>query len=60
MKKEYIKPTSEAVNFFPESALMGVSGGESKMGINSSDDAAIDDINQMKSNQQGFGKGLWD
>ena len=37
MKKEYIKPTSEAVNFFPESALMGVSGGDSKMGINSDD-----------------------
>ena len=60
MKKEYIKPTSEAVNFFPESALMSVSGGESKMGINSSDDAAIDDVSQMKSNHQGFGKGLWD
>lgn len=60
MKKEYIKPTSEAVNFFPESALMGVSGGESKMGINSSDDAAIDDVSQMKSNHQGIGKGLWE
>lgn len=60
MKKEYIKPTSEAVNLFTESALMSVSGGESKMGINSSDDAAIDDINQMKSNHQGIGKGLWD
>lgn len=60
MKKEYIKPTSEAVNFFPESALMGVSGGDSQMGINSSDDAAIDDVSQMKSNHQGIGKGLWD
>ena len=60
MKKEYIKPTSEAVNFFPESALMGVSGGDSKMGINSSDDAAIDDVSQMKSNHQGIGKGLWE
>ena len=30
------------------------------MGINSSDDAAIDDVSQMKSNHQGFGKGLWD
>lgn len=60
MKKEYIKPTSEAVNFFPESALMGVSGGDSKMGINSDDTDAIDDISQMKSNHQGIGKGLWD
>lgn len=60
MKKEYIKPTSEAVNFFPESALMGVSGGDSQMGINSDDGDAIDDINQMKSNHQGIGKGLWD
>ncbi len=59
MKKEYIKPTSEAVNFFPESALMGVSSGE-KMTINSDDTEAIDDINQMKSNHQGIGKGLWD
>lgn len=58
MKKEYIKPTSEAVNFFPESALMGVSGGESKMTINS--DETIDDVSQMKSNHQGIGKGLWD
>ena len=58
MKKEYIKPTSEAVNFFPESALMGVSGGESQMTINS--DETIDDVNQMKSNHQGIGKGLWD
>ncbi len=57
MKKEYIKPTSEAVNFFPESALMGVSG---EMNINSDDTEAIDDINQMKSNHQGIGKGLWD
>lgn len=57
MKKEYIKPTSEAVNFFPESALMGTSN---TMGINSDEGEAIDDINQMKSNQQGFGKGLWD
>ena len=60
MKKEYIKPTSEAVNFFPESALMGVSGGDSQMGINSDEGEAIDDISQMKSNKQGFGKGLWD
>lgn len=58
MKKEYIKPTSETVNFFPESALMGVSSGEMK--INSDDTEAIDDINQMKSNHQGIGKGLWD
>ena len=57
MKKEYIKPTSEAVNFFPESALMGVSN---TMDINSDDTDAIDDINQMKSNHQGIGKGLWD
>lgn len=57
MKKEYIKPTSEAVNFFPESALMGTSN---TMGINSDEGEAIDDINQMKSNKQGFGKGLWD
>lgn len=57
MKKEYIKPTSEAVNFFPESALMGVSG---EMNINSDDTEAIDDVNQMKSNHQGIGKGLWD
>ena len=58
MKKEYIKPTSEAVNLFPESALMGVSGGESQMTINS--DETIDDVSQMKSNHQGIGKGLWD
>ena len=57
MKKEYIKPTSEAVNFFPESALMGTSG---TMGINSDDTEAIDDVSQMKSNHQGIGKGLWD
>ena len=57
MKKEYIKPTSEAVNFFPESALMGTSN---TMGINSDEGEAIDDINQMKSNHQGIGKGLWD
>lgn len=47
MKKEYIKPTSEAVNFFPESALMGVSN---TMDINSDDTDAINDVNQMKSN----------
>lgn len=58
MKKEYIKPTSEAVNFFPESALMNVSSGEMK--INSDDTEAIDDVTQMKSNHQGIGKGLWD
>lgn len=58
MKKEYIKPTSEAVNLFTESALMSVSGGESKMTINS--DETIDDVSQMKSNHQGIGKGLWD
>ena len=57
MKKEYIKPKSEAVNFFPESALMGTSN---TMGINSDEGDAIDDVNQMKSNKQGFGKGLWD
>ncbi len=60
MKKEYIKPTSEAVNFFPESALMGVSGENDELQINSSDDAAINDVSQMKSNHQGIGKGLWD
>ena len=60
MKKEYIKPTSEAVNFFPESALMGVSGGNDELQINSSDDAAINDVSQMKSNHQGIGKGLWE
>ncbi len=58
MKKEYIKPTSEAVNFFPESALMGVSSGE--LNVNSDEGDAIDDINQVKSNHQGIGKGLWD
>lgn len=58
MKKEYIKPTSEAVNFVPESALMSVS--EEKMTINSDDTDAINDVNQMKSNHQGIGKGLWD
>ena len=58
MKKEYIKPPSEAVNFFPESALMSVSG--EKMTINSDDTDAINDVNQMKSNHQGIGKGLWD
>lgn len=57
MKKEYIKPTSEAVNLFPESAMMSVSN---TMDINSDDTEAIDDINQMKSNHQGIGKGLWD
>lgn len=30
------------------------------MGINSDEGEAIDDISQMKSNKQGFGKGLWD
>lgn len=59
MKKEYIKPTSEAVNFFPESALMGVSGGESKMGINYDDDDAVE-VGKLQSNHQGIGKGLWD
>ena len=58
MKKEYIKPTSEAVNLIPESAMMSAS--EGKMTINSDDTEAIDDINQMKSNHQGIGKGLWD
>lgn len=57
MKKEYIKPTSEAVNFFPESALMGVSN---TMDINSDEGDAINDVSQMKSNHQGIGKGLWD
>lgn len=58
MKKEYIKPTSEAVNFFPESALMGVSG---ELNVNSDEgDDLINDINQTKSNHQGIGKGLWD
>ncbi len=60
MKKEYIKPTSEAVNFFPESALMSVSGGNDELKINSSDDAAINDVGEMKSNHQGIGKGLWE
>ena len=57
MKKEYIKPTSEAVNFFPESALMGVSN---TMDINSDEGDVINDVSQMKSNHQGIGKGLWD
>lgn len=57
MKKEYIKPTSESVNLFPESAMMSASN---TMDINSDDTEAIDDINQMKSNHQGIGKGLWD
>ena len=57
MKKEYIKPTSEAVNFFPESALMSVSN---TMDINSDDGDAINDVGEMKSNHQGIGKGLWD
>ena len=57
MKKEYIKPTSEAVNFFPESALMGLSN---TMDINSDEGDAINDVSQMKSNHQGIGKGLWD
>lgn len=57
MKKEYIKPTSEAVNFFPESALMSVSN---TMDINSDEGDAINDVSQMKSNHQGIGKGLWD
>lgn len=60
MKKEYIKPTSEAVNLFTESLMMGASGGESQMNINSNDDDAINDVSQMKSNHQGIGKGLWD
>lgn len=60
MKKEYIKPTSETVNLFPESAMMSMSGGDDELKINSSDDAAINDVNQMKSNHQGIGKGLWD
>mgnify|MGYP004528633357 CR=1 len=57
MKKEYIKPTSEAVNLFTESLMMGTSG---ELKINSDDTEAIDDVNQMKSNHQGIGKGLWD
>lgn len=57
MKKEYIKPTSETVNLFPESALMGVSN---TMDINSDEGDAINDVSQMKSNHQGIGKGLWD
>lgn len=56
MKKEYIKPTSEAVNLFTESLMMS----QSELGINSDDTEAIDDVNQMKSNHQGIGKGLWD
>ena len=56
MKKEYIKPTSETVNLFPESAMMS----QSELRINSDEGEAIDDINQMKSNHQGIGKGLWD
>ena len=55
MKKEYIKPTSETVSFFPESPMMSQS--DVSMGIS---DETIDDENQMKSNHQGFGKGLWD
>lgn len=57
MKKEYIKPTSEAVNLFTESLMMGTSD---TMRINSDDTEAIDDVSQMKSNHQGIGKGLWD
>ena len=57
MKKEYIKPTSEAVNLFTESLMMGTSG---ELKINSDDTEAIDDVNQMKSNHQGIVKGLWD
>lgn len=57
MKKEYIKPTSEAVNLFTESLMMGTSG---ELKINSDDTEAIDDVSQMKSNHQGIGKGLWD
>lgn len=56
MKKEYIKPTSETVNLFPESAMMS----QSELRINSDEGDAINDINQMKSNHQGIGKGLWD
>ena len=56
MKKEYIKPTSETVNLFPESAMMS----QSELRINSDEGDAIDDINQVKSNHQGIGKGLWD
>ena len=52
MKKEYIKPTSEAVSFFPEGQMMTVS-----MGIS---DETVDNEADMKSNHQGFGKGLWD
>ena len=58
MKKEYIKPTSEAVNLFTESLMMG---GSKSMGINSDEgDDLINDINDTKSNHQGIGKGLWD
>lgn len=52
MKKEYIKPTSETVSFFPESQMMSQS-----MPIS---DEAVDNETDMKSNHQGFGKGLWD
>ena len=57
MKKEYIKPTSEAVNLFTESLMMGTSG---ELKINSDDGDAIDNVGEMKSNHQGIGKGLWD
>ena len=52
MKKEYIKPTSETVSFFPESQMM----------VNSFEISSeeVDNETDMKSNHQGIGKGLWD
>ena len=55
MKKEYIKPTSETVSFFPESPMMSVSG--DRMIIS---DDTVENETQMRSNHQGFGNGLWD
>ena len=52
MKKEYIKPTSETVSFFPESLMM-----TNSMEISNE---TVDNETDMKSNHQGFGKGLWD
>lgn len=52
MKKEYIKPTSETVSFFPESQMM-----TNSMDISNE---TVDNETDMKSNHQGIGKGLWD
>ncbi len=55
MKKEYIKPTSETVSFFPEGQMMAGS-----RDISDISDETVDNEADMKSNHQGFGKGLWD